>query len=231
MFLLGSFAAGLLVENAFAEGEKAPAHRLSEWKFGETLFGEAVSPDNLDGKVVVVEYWGVQCKSCVKSLAQLGSLDESLREKGLRVIGAEAYRSGRDQIAEVVKSQNVKFAITDGLSGPISISSLPHAVVFGVDGKVVFSGHPNDVSFEKHIRAALTGVRGVKKLAALASKAPLIAEREWKNSEGKPLVAAVSRIEGDMVIFKLKGGKEVPYEIKSLSSDDLELIEKSLKER
>jgi len=127
LFLQGSLAAGLLFGNAFAEEERAPAHRLSEWKFGETLFGEAVSPEILDGKVVVVEYWGVQCKSCVKSLARLGSLDETLRAKGLRVIGAEAHRSGREQIAEVVKSQNVKFAITDGLSGPISISSLPHA--------------------------------------------------------------------------------------------------------
>ncbi len=37
-----------------------PDQSLSDYKVGETVSGEAVKLDNLEGRVVVLEYWGVQ---------------------------------------------------------------------------------------------------------------------------------------------------------------------------
>lgn len=222
---------GILIGQASADEATQPAHKLSEWKLGETLFGEKVSPAALDGKVVVLEYWDAKCQSCLSSISKLTVIDQKLRNKGLRVIGAEAYQSGKGKIGEVVKSKNVEFSITDGVKGPLSISGLPHAVVFGVDGRVLFSGHPNDEKFEKTVRKALSGVKDVERVAAKGVTPPLIAERTWRNREGKPLLASVSGVEGSKVIFKKQDGSEVPYALEKLSDEDQKLIKARLGKR
>ena len=221
---------GMFLGTLFADEKKAPAHELSEWKFGRTLSGDVVTPASLGGKVVVLEYWGVKCETCVKSIARLSELDRELRDQGLRVVGGEVYRSGMEQIEKVVRSEKVGFTITDGLMGPISISSLPHVVVFGGDGKMVFSGHPGDAVFEKRVRESLNAspkkVQAV--LAAATHKGFLVPKRTWKSQEGEPLLAAVVRLEGKKVIFKLEDGREIFYEVSKLSEADWRLIKKSL---
>ncbi len=218
---------GNLFGQATADEAKLSAHQLSDWKFGETLFGEKVAPVSLEGKVVVLVYWDVKCGSCLKSISHIAAIDKKLRSKGVRVIGAEAYRSGKEQIARVVKSHHVGFSITDGVTGPLSISGLPHAVVFGADGRGLFSGHPNDESFEGTIRNALSGVKKSESVVVKAANSLLVAERTWTNREDKPLVAAVVRLEGENVIFRLKGGGEVPYALSKLADDDQNLIKES----
>lgn len=217
-------AIGLFLSPVHAEEEKAPAHQLSEWKFGKTLFGDDVIPAGLQGRVVVLEYWGAKCTSCLEGISQLATLDQKYRAKGVRIIGAEAYRSGKEQIGEVVESQKVKFSITDGVTGPISIRGLPHVVVFGVDGKLLFNGHPNDQDFEKTVKVAAAGVKVLPREVVKSVKETPEKERTWTNLEGKPLVASLSRVEGERVIFKLKNGSEVPYELKKLSKKDQEFI-------
>jgi len=162
-FLLIFLLAGIFLGTLFADEKKTSDYALTEWKFGKTLSGEMVTPTSLRGKVVVLKYWGVRCSTCVKSIARLSKLDRELRDKGLRVVGGEAYRSGIEQIEKVVKSQKVGFTVTDGFTGPISISSLPHVVVFGIDGEIVFRGHPDNEAFEKHVRKSLIDVPGTKK--------------------------------------------------------------------
>lgn len=39
--------------------EKQPEFKLADLKIGTTLRGDEVKAENLKGKVVVVEYWGV----------------------------------------------------------------------------------------------------------------------------------------------------------------------------
>lgn len=152
-------AIGMSSSPAYADEKKMEGHCLSEWKFGVTLFGDRVVPRSLGGKVVVLQYWGVGCPSCLKGFERLKKLDRNYREKGLRVVGAEIYHSGKERIASVVKKQGVGFSITDGVTGPVSVTGLPYAVVFGVDGKVIFHGHPNDEKFEKTIKLATSGAK------------------------------------------------------------------------
>ena len=48
---------GLLASSAFAQDAE---HKLSEFQLGETIAGEEVKLDELEGKVVVIEYWGTR---------------------------------------------------------------------------------------------------------------------------------------------------------------------------
>lgn len=44
---------------AVADGN-LPDAKLSDWKIGATVRGDEVKLEDLEGKVVVIEYWGVQ---------------------------------------------------------------------------------------------------------------------------------------------------------------------------
>lgn len=44
---------------ALAQKEDVPDHKLSEWSFGKTIHGEKVTAASLKGKVVAIEYWGI----------------------------------------------------------------------------------------------------------------------------------------------------------------------------
>ena len=49
----------LALSCSFAQANDMPDHDLTEWRVGETLFGEEAKLQKLKGQVVVIEYWGV----------------------------------------------------------------------------------------------------------------------------------------------------------------------------
>lgn len=172
-FLWLCLAVGIFMNGASGQEKQAEDHRLADWKFGVTLFGDRVVPRNLEGQVVVVQYWGVGCSSCLKSFARLKKLEQTYQGKGLRVVGAEVYQSGKGKIGEVVKQQDLRFSITNGVTGPISVSGLPYAVVFGPDGRLVFKGHPNEKSFAESIKMATSKVAQLSKVSTRQKVAPV----------------------------------------------------------
>lgn len=48
-------------------------------------------------------------------------------------------------------------------------------------------------------------------------------EQEWKNSDGKAIIAAIKSVSGDEIVF-LMGGREVPYSLSKLSQESREKI-------
>ena len=219
---------GIFGNVARADEDQAVKHRLSDWELGDSLFGKPVTTRSLKGKVVVIQYWGVGCSSCLKGLAHLNKLDEEYRAKGLTIIGAEIYHSGKKQISAVLEKQNVGFTITDGVTGPISVSGLPYAVVFSPDGNLLFHGHPNDERFEAQIKAATANVKNHKKVALRVAEVSVIPSREWTDSTGRKMLASVSKIEGEKVFFQMKTGKVVAYQITKLSAEDQKIIKNAV---
>ena len=63
--------------------------------------------------------------------------------------------SSKEAILEVIKKPRVKYPIMAGGSTPVKSSGIPHACVFGHDGKLVWHGHPADDEFEDAIKDAL----------------------------------------------------------------------------
>ncbi|MBN1863891.1 MAG: TlpA family protein disulfide reductase [Victivallales bacterium] len=132
-----------------------PDHNITEWKLGEIISGPEVKLDELQGKVVVIEFWGWRCPPCLASLPKLAKLDKKYRKKGLVLIGMHAQQASNDQILEIVKKSKLEFTITTNPAshGPVSFSGIPKVFVFDGEGKLVFDGHPNDV--EKVVKAGL----------------------------------------------------------------------------
>lgn len=167
-------------------------------------------------------------------MPHLVQMDKEYRTKGLKIVAAEVRDSSKDTIAKIIEENKAGFSITKGASGPVPVGGLPHVVAFGADGKLVFQGNPENDKFEAAVKKALKSVKVVAVEVERPANPPkpkpgdVIEERTWTNSEGVKMVAAVTKIEGDKVTFRLKKNQKiVPYPIENLSEEDQNLIKKA----
>ncbi|MFK7850083.1 MAG: TlpA family protein disulfide reductase [Akkermansiaceae bacterium] len=212
---------------AVACADEESKHTLSEWSLGETLFGEEVSKSDMEGKVVVIEHWGVKCPPCIALLPHLAKMDKRYRDDGLIVIGAESQNSSKEQIQPLVKKNRIEYTITKNASGPISFSGIPRAFVFDVQGNLIFNGNPGNDDFDRSIKKALRDVGEVEEESSFSSN-NLFETRTWTNAEGKELKAAIRDANDTEVTFIMFAGKIVKYPLAKLSEESQKEIAEAL---
>lgn len=151
----------LLPVFAFAKDKEKPVPdaSLSDVRFGEVVNGVEFDETALEGKVVVVEEWGVKCGPCIASLPDMARLARSGAKKGLVVVGLEVQRSSKEDILKVLKSARVKYPVTSGISAPGGTGGIPHVCVFDTTGKLVWNGNPHDRDFKGAVKKALRDVK------------------------------------------------------------------------
>lgn len=205
-------------------------HKLSDWTLRETLFGEEVTKNDMRGKVVVIEHWGVKCPPCIALLPHLASMDKRYRDKGLLIIGAESQNHSKADIQPLVKKNKIEYTITSGANGPIDFSGIPRAFVFDVEGNLIFNGNPHEADFERSIKKALRDVKETEADTAVSS-GNLFETRDWTNSEGKEIKAAVREATETEVTFLMFAGKIVKYPLDKLSPESQKAIMDALAEK
>ena len=153
------FGLALLPVTAFAKEKEVkadlPSASLADVKWGQPVNDAPFDKATLAGKVVVVEEWGVNCPPCIASLPGLAKMAKSGEKKGLVVVGLERQNSAKEDILKVLKSARVEYPVMSGGSAPGNTGGIPHACVFDVTGKLVFSGSPHDEDFERAVKKAL----------------------------------------------------------------------------
>lgn len=227
MKYLNLLSAALLATIALASHAAAAEkqHKLSDWEIGTTLFGEKPTKAKLKDKVVVIENWGVNCPPCIAALPHLAELEKKHREQGLVIIGAESQGSSKTEIKPLIEKAGVEYTITEGAEGPVQVTGIPRAFVFGRDGKLMYDGNPNGKPFEDAVTKALgEGAPDPEPSSATTAAAPLIATRAWTNADGKEIRAAVKSADATTVTFLMDGGKEVKYPLAKLSEDSRKAI-------
>ena len=156
IYLLGiAFLPALAFAKDKEEKPALPNASLSDVRWGTLVNEAAFNKDELAGKVVVVEEWGVNCGPCLASLPDLAKMAKSGEKKGLAVIGLECQQSTKEDILKVLKSARVEYPVRSGGSAPGGTGGIPHACVFDVTGKIVFNGNPHDEEFEKAVKKAM----------------------------------------------------------------------------
>ena len=116
---------------------------------------------DLQGKVVVLDFWATWCGPCVQGLPKVTEVTKKLADQGVVFV---AVNLGED------KATIEKFLTKELLSIPVAlgdealgktfgVDGIPHTVVIGTDGVVkavhVGFGPGAEVTLEKDIRAAL----------------------------------------------------------------------------
>ena len=134
----------------------APAAQLSQFKLGAYITGPQVTLENAAGKAVLIDAWGIHCGPCLASLPDIEKIAKRNKDKML-VFGAHSQNGTDAEVSDVVKKNKLSYTITQGVTGPIQFSGIPHVFVFDTKGALVFSGHPGDPEFERAVRTATAG--------------------------------------------------------------------------
>jgi len=141
---------------------------------GAAVSGPTIPADGLTGRVVVLEFWGVNCPPCIASMPGLEDLHRRLGPQGLVVVGAHAQGGHADEVRNVVNHLGVTFPIVENatVEGGMDFSGIPHCMVFDHTGKCVFRGSPGDahdvvLAAVQSAPAAILAGRSLAKLAQL----------------------------------------------------------------
>ncbi len=162
-------------------------------------------------------------------MPHLVQMDKRYGKKGLQLIGAHVQGGEDEVVAEKAKDLKMKFPVTQGIRGPgLGVNSIPHLMVFDVEGKLVFSGHPmNDADkvIKKELRKVKdTGDDSKNNGGFGLPERPGDSLRDWTNADGKTIQASYVSADDEKVTLRLKNGKTSKYPIDKLSEGDQAFI-------
>ena len=103
----------------------------------EDVDGKAYTLGELEGKVVLLNFWGIWCKSCREEIPHLVTLDERLRERGLVVLGAD-YGDEPEDLPAYIEEIGMSYPVLldDGLADDYEVLVFPTSVVIDRNGRV-----------------------------------------------------------------------------------------------
>ena len=158
-----------------AEDDAAAAITTAGISLGAAVSGPLVTADSLAHRVVVLEFWGVNCPPCLRSMPTLEALHRELGPAGLVIVGAHAQQATVAEIKEVVDQLGVTFSIVEQATvrDAMDFTGIPHCMVFDHTGACVFRGHPSKahdviVAAVRSSPAAVLEGKELVKLAPLA---------------------------------------------------------------
>jgi peroxiredoxin len=101
------------------------------------LEGSVVRLSDLKGKVVLLNFWGIWCKSCRQEIPHLNALDREWRERGLVLLGAD-YGDAPEDLAPFAKELEMSYPILvdDSLADLYEVLVYPTSVVIDRKGLI-----------------------------------------------------------------------------------------------
>lgn len=112
------------------------------------IVGSKITAADLEGKVVFVEYWGLQCPPCRAAMPHLQQIWEKHGSSGkFMMFGSHLQGRNEKAIKDFVEKNKVTFPIYQGVSvvgAPVQ-GGIPHAVLIDHTGKVVKAAHPSQL--------------------------------------------------------------------------------------
>jgi thiol-disulfide isomerase/thioredoxin len=95
--------ANVRAEHATLEGKPMPKLDLSQWINGE------VSPADMKGKVVVVDFYATWCGPCMAAIPHNNDLLKKYKAKGLVIVGVCTSKNGQEKMEETVKAKGIEY--------------------------------------------------------------------------------------------------------------------------
>lgn len=135
---------GALAWFSFGAAERAPAARYT------LLDGRQGSIDQLQGKVVLVNFWATSCVTCVKEMPDLITTHNKFRERGFETLAVAMAYDPPAYVANFAKTRELPFKVAIDNTGEIArsfgdIRLTPTTVLIDRRGRIVkrYVGEPD----------------------------------------------------------------------------------------
>lgn len=139
---------GILVCLLWGMGFATVQAQQSNWLPSEKLiYGQNVDPAFLQGKVYLVEYWGIHCGPCVAAMPKLRDLQSQYGPSGLFYIVGSHVQDNSDEVKTFLNSNRINFPVYQSVYNPLAQpqGGIPHSALFDCKGNLVAQGHPAEV--------------------------------------------------------------------------------------
>ncbi|MBR1870953.1 MAG: TlpA family protein disulfide reductase [Kiritimatiellae bacterium] len=191
------------------------------------LHGKAVKSADLKGKVVLVDYWGVNCGPCKAALPRLQQTWESFNHKPFAMIGSHVQNPDDARVKSVLKEAGVTYPVYQDLraEGTPDFNALPFICVFDAHGRLAYSGH----GVPEAIEAVVTAITDSNGFVDLLSDARLDKYKSLKSqlSIGKNVEGAMKKLKADVAAAKKQPGNKVAQEKAAEATAILSSIKKT----
>lgn len=124
--------------------------------------GNDVALSDLQGKVVLLNFWAAWCGGCVIEAPRLVELENTYRKRGVVIVGISMNSDGRASVEPFVNQNQINYPVllgSNSVAGHFGVSSLPASFLIDRNGKIARShlGIIDKHAFEGDIQALLNG--------------------------------------------------------------------------
>lgn len=107
-----------------------------------TNYGDSISFSDLKGKMLLLDFWYINCYPCRKAIPTLNNIKSRYEEKGLEVLGMNPYDRKKERMDDYLSRKKVSYTIVEADSQIIAdykIKSYPTFYLIDRKGNIRFS--------------------------------------------------------------------------------------------
>jgi peroxiredoxin len=145
LFLVGVFLALQWIASRFQEPGSEPAAPHTRRPFVldftlPTLQGERMRLSDLQGQVVLVNFWATWCYPCRTEMPSINALYQAYHHKGLEILAVASDPQGREVVAPFVQAYALMFPIlldpNNAIGSRLPVQGLPTSYILDKQGRV-----------------------------------------------------------------------------------------------
>lgn len=129
-----------------------------------TLDGEAISMESLQGNVVLVKFWATDCTTCVAQMPDTAQYHEDYADKGLSIIAVAMKHDPVNYVRNFTESRQLPFTVALDTDGSVAkafndVRLTPTSYLIDKKGQIVrrYVGNYDKQTFINTLEKALAG--------------------------------------------------------------------------